>query len=68
MKLFDYLLYKLKQNKNLILLRCDVTLNEVEEKLAFVVKPTPKLVFYRNRMKNYPIHFTEKTISSKSVI
>jgi hypothetical protein len=68
MKLFDYLVYKLKQNKNLLLLRCDVSLNEVEEKLGFIVKPTPKLVFYRNRMKDYPIHFTEKTISTKSIL
>lgn len=68
MKLFEFLLLKLKDNKNLLLLRCDVGLNEVEEKLGFVVKPTPKLVFLRNRMKDYPIHFGAKTISVQSVL
>lgn len=30
MKLFEFLLLKLKENNNLLLLRCDVGLNEVE--------------------------------------
>lgn len=68
MNLFEFLLLKLKNNKNLLLLRCDVGMNEVEEKLGFVIKPTPKIVFLRNRMKDYPIHFTSKTISTKTVI
>lgn len=68
MKLFEFLLLKLKDNRNLLLLRCDVALNEVQEKLGFVVTPTPKLVFLRNRMKDYPIHFGGKTISFKSVV
>ena len=33
MKLFEYLVYHLKDNKNLLLLRCDVGLNEIEDKL-----------------------------------
>lgn len=36
--------------------------------MGFVVKPTPKLVFLRNRMKDYPIHFAGKTISLSSVL
>lgn len=68
MHLFEFLLVKLKNNKNLLLLRCDVKLNEVEEKLGFIVKSTPRLVFYRNKMKDYPIHFAGKTISPQSVI
>jgi hypothetical protein len=30
MNLFEFLLVKLKKNKNLLLLRCDIKLNEVE--------------------------------------
>jgi len=68
MSLFEFLVYKLKSNKNLLLLRCDVGLNEVEEKLGFVIKPTPRVVFFRNRMKDHPIHFSGKTLSGKTVI
>jgi hypothetical protein len=68
MKLFEFLLFKLKPNKNLLLLRCDIGLNEIEEKLGFVVKPTPRLVYLRNKMKDYPIHFSGKTISAESVL
>jgi hypothetical protein len=68
MHLFEFLLVKLKNNKNLLLLRCDVKLNEVEEKLGYLVTSTPRLVFYRNKMKDYPIHFSGKTISPQSVI
>ena len=68
MKLFEFLVAKLKDNKNLLLLRCDVGMNEVEEKLGFVLKPLPKLVFYRSRMRNHPIHFSAKTISASTVI
>ena len=68
MKLFEFLVHKLQANKNLLLLRCDVGLNEVEDKLGFVIKPTPKLTFFRNRMRNHPIHFAGKTISAEQVI
>lgn len=61
-------MHKLGANKNLLLLRCDVKLNEVEDKLGFVVKPTPKLTYFRSRMRNHPIHFSGKTISASSVI
>ena len=64
----SYLVHKLKHNTNLLLLRCDVGLNEVEEKLGFVIKPTPKIVFFRNRMKNYAIHYTAHSISTRGVI
>lgn len=59
---------KLKDNKNLLLLRCDIKLNEVEEKLGFLVKHTPKLVYFRNKMKDYPIHFDGKTLSAQTVL
>ena len=68
MKLFEFLLQKLSKNTNLLLLRCDVKLNQIEDKLGFQVKPTPKLTFFRNRMRNHPIHFNGKTISATSVI
>lgn len=68
MSLFEFLLLKLRDNKNLLLLRCDVKLNEVEEKLGFLVKSTPRLVFFRNRQKDYPIHFQGKTISTRTVL
>ena len=68
MSLFEYLVHKLKHNTNLLLLRCDVGLNEVEEKLGFVIKPTPKIVFFRNKMKNYAIHYTAHSISTRGVI
>ena len=68
MKLFEFLVVKLKDNKNLLLLRCDVGMNEMDDKLGFVVKPTPRLIFLRNRMRDHPIHFGGKTISSSSVI
>ena len=68
MSLFEFLLLKLKDNKNLLLLRCDIKLNEIEEKLGFLVNNTPRIVYYRNRMKDYPIHFSGKTLSARSVI
>jgi hypothetical protein len=68
MKLFEFLLQQLGDNKNLMLLRCDVKMNEVEDKLEFPVKPTPKVVFFRNRMRNHPIHFRGKTISATTMI
>jgi hypothetical protein len=68
MKLFEFLLLKLKDNKNLLLLRCDVGLNEMDDKLGFLSKPTPKVVFYRSGMRDHPLHFQSKTISASSVI
>jgi len=68
MKLFEFLVAKLKVNSNLLLLRCDVGLNEVEEKLGFVINPIPKVVFLKNKMKDYPLHFTGRTISAETVI
>jgi hypothetical protein len=68
MSLFEFLLLKLKDNKNLLLLRCDIKLNEIEEKLGFLVNTTPRIVYYRNRMKDYPIHFSGKTISARTVV
>lgn len=68
LKHFEYLVNKLQNNKNLLLLRCDVSVNEVEEKLGFTIKPTPKIVFFRNRMKDYPIHFTGSIISTQSLV
>ena len=68
MKLFEFLVQKLQNNKNLLLLRCDVGLNEVEDKLELVAKPTPKLIFFRSRMRNLPINFMGKTISASSVL
>jgi hypothetical protein len=35
--------------------------------LGFMVEKTPKLVFFRNRMKDRPIHFYEQKISERSV-
>ena len=68
MKLFEFLVQKLQKNNNLQLLRCDVGLNEVEDKLELVAKPTPKLIFFRNKMRNLPINFMGKTISFSSVL
>ena len=68
MKLFEYLVYHLKENKNLLLLRCDVGQNEMEDKLEISVKGTPKVLFYRNRMKDRPIHFSGPTISGESMV
>lgn len=68
MHLFEYLLVKLQDNKNLLLLRCDIMLNEIEEKLGFLVKKPPRIVFFRNKMKDYPIHFSAKTLSPRAVL
>lgn len=51
MSLFEFLLLKFKNNKHLLLLRCDVVLNEVEDKIGYSMKPLPKIAYYRNRMK-----------------
>ena len=33
-----------------------------------MIKPTPRLIFFRNRMKDYPIHFSGKTLSATTVL
>jgi hypothetical protein len=66
--LFNHLREKLKENKNILFLRCDVASNEIEEYLEFSVEKTPKLVFFRNRMKDKPIHFYAGKISEQSVV
>lgn len=68
MRVFEFMMAKLRDNKNLLLLRCDVGLNEMDEKLGFVSKPTPRVVFFRNRMKTHPIYFSGKTISHSSLL
>lgn len=66
--LFNHLKNKLSANQNLLLLRCDVSSNQIEEYLEFSVEKTPKIVFYRNRMKDRPIHFSGTKISEESMI
>ncbi len=35
--------------------------------MEFAVEKTPKIVYYRNRMKDRPIHFSGSKISEDSV-
>lgn len=68
MDLFNHLRYKLSENKNVLFLRCDVASNQVEQFLEFAVEKTPKIVYYRNRQKDKPIHFYGGKISEESVV
>ena len=71
--LFNYLMKEknYKENKKLLLLRCDIFRNEIDEKLGFLVgngKALPKILYYRHRMKDRAIHFNNPTVSSETVI
>lgn len=68
MDLFKFLTNKLQNNKNISLLRCNLSKNEIEGKLEFQAKITPMIVFYGHRMKDKPVHFVNRVISAQNVI
>lgn len=66
--LFKELIVKLKENKNVSLLLCNLSKNEIEMKLGFEVKVSPAVSFYRNKIKGIPIHFSGTKMSAESII
>lgn len=69
MNLFKFLTGKLAINPNISLLRCNLSRNEIIDKIGFEPKVTPWIIFYGHRMKNAaPVHFQNGIISSQTVI
>ena len=68
MELFKSLTDKLYENNNLSMLRCNLEKNEVEDLLELSVENTPHIIFFRNKMTNHPIYFSNSVISPETII
>lgn len=68
MDLFETLTKKLYENTNLSMLRCNLQKNDVLDLLEIGVENTPNIVFLRNKMKQLPIYFNARTMTTESVI
>ena len=68
LELFKGVTKRLEKNGNILVLRCNVSKNEMTDKLGYEVKVTPWIMFFRHRMKDHPIHYQQPVISEPNVI